>query len=115
MLKKTEKKLQWPNPNSTSNVEEPNCFSLSLTSGLWSVAKIRKELMATDKKGRRGRQTVKADRKTCLAKGDDNFSTGKSPGEKCFSLSLTSDLSSVAKKRKEFRATDKKGRRGRQT
>ena len=43
------------------------------------------------------------------------FSTGKSPGENFFSLYLTSDLSSVAKIRKELLATDGKGRRVRQT
>ena len=75
---------------------------------------------------RQERQTWKADWGKFPV---EDFSTGKlpspkamttfplsmSPGEKCFSLSLTSVLSSVAKIRKRLMATDKKGRRGRQT
>ena len=45
-----------------STGRSPGYFlSLYLTSGLSSVAKIRKELLATDGKGRRVRQTGKAD------------------------------------------------------
>ena len=42
---------------STGKLPVENFFSLYLTSDLSSVAEIRKELMATDKKDRRGRQT----------------------------------------------------------